>query len=197
MSQSVLFVDDEVALLEALRRSLRREPFTVHVATSAIEAMGILQQHDIDVVVSDDEMPGVTGVDFLTQIRSLYPSTMRLMLTGRATVERMTQAVNEGSVFRFLMKPCPSSVLVEAVHHALDHKLLIDRGCDAITAMRRQGAILRWIGEQHPGILSQAVQTVAGITLKAEDFQTATVVADEMQIQIEDANRALEPKPRR
>jgi len=196
MPQTVLIVDDEVILLEALRRSFRRETFGVHIASSAMEAMNILQEHDIDVVVSDDEMPGVSGVEFLSQIRTLYPSTMRIMLTGRATVERMTQAVNEGSVFRFLMKPCPAPVLVQAVHHALDHKLLIDRGTEAIIAMRRQAAILGWIGGQQPDLLSRAVQAVAGVHVKPEDFQTATVVAEAIQIQIEDVNRALEPKPR-
>lgn len=194
MPQSVLLVDDEVIILESLRRSFRREAFVVHVAASADAAMTIMQQHDVDVVVSDDEMPGVSGVDFLSQICTLYPNTMRIMLTGRATVERMTQAVNEGSVFRFLMKPCPHQILVQAVHHALDHKLLIDRGTDAIAAMRKQGAILRWIGAQQPDLLSRAIQAVVGIQLKPEDFQTATVVAEEMQVEIEDINRALEPK---
>lgn len=204
MSQTVLLVDDDASLLEGLRRSFRREPLTVHVATSAVEAMNVLQAHEIDAVVSDDEMPGVTGVDFLSQIRHLYPATIRMMLTGRATVERMTQAVNEGAVFRFLVKPCPAPVLVQSVLQALDHKLLIDRGSDAIVAMRRQGAILRWIGEQHPDLLSRAVQAVAGIVPKvagvrvnADDFQTATLLAEEMQVEIEDVDRALEPKPGR
>lgn len=197
MSQTVLLVDDEVILLEALRRSFRRETFTVLVASSAVEAMNLFQQQDIDVVVSDDEMPGISGVDFLSQIRTLYPDTMRIMLTGRTTVERMTQAVNEGSVFRFLLKPCPHPILVQAVLQALDHKLLIDRGTEAIVAMRKQGVLLRWFGTHHPELLSRAVQAMAGIQLKPEDFQTATVIAEDMQIEIEELNRALEPKPGR
>lgn len=196
MKRSILLVDDEVVLLEALRRSLRKEAFDVHVAVGAQAAMDVLNATDIDVVISDDEMPGVTGVDFLSQIRTLHPGAMRIMLTGRTTVERMTQAVNDGFVFRFLLKPCPSQMLVEAVRHALDYKLLIERGEDAIRAMRRQAHILRWFGEHHPGLLSQAARSLGDIRITTRDYQTASVVADGMQDAIDDANRALEPKRR-
>lgn len=189
MIRNVLLVDDEQSLLEGLRRSLRGEDFAVHTAGSAAMAMDILQQRSIDVVVSDDAMPGVSGVDFLAQIRHLYPATMRIMLTGRTTVERMHQAVNEGNVFRFLLKPCPYQVLVEAVHHAIDHKRLRDRGSEAIATMRTQGAILRWIAERNPGLLAAAVQAMAGIRLQSEDFETANEVVDGMEVEIRNLDR--------
>ncbi len=194
MPQNVLLVDDEPAVLDSLRRSLRREPFNIHVADSAAAAMDVMQDQDIDVVVSDDGMPGVSGVDFLTQIRTLHPHTERIMLTGHATLDRMLQAVNEGAVFRFLTKPCPHEVLVQAVHQALDHRLLIDSGRTAVAVMQRYGAVLRWIGERHPDLLRRAVDGQADISLKPEDFDTATLLAEQIHLQIQDGNRALEPK---
>jgi DNA-binding NtrC family response regulator len=198
MHRNVLLVDDEPSLLDGLRRSLRAEDFSVHIADSAEAAMDVLQQRSIDVVVSDDAMPGVSGVDFLAQIHILYPATMRIMLTGQATIERMHQAVNEGNVFRFLLKPCPYQVLVEAVHHALDHKLLRDRGSEAIATMRTQGTILRWLSEHHPQQLAAAIQAIAGIHLRPDDFLTANEVVDGMEVEIRNLDQlhpALERRP--
>jgi CheY-like chemotaxis protein len=186
MSQNVLLVDDEPAVLDSLRRSLRRESFVLHVACDASAAMDVMQDRDIDVVVTDDGMPGVSGVEFVSQIRTLYPRTERIMLTGQATVPRMLKAVNEGAVFRFLTKPCPHEMLVQAVHQALDHRLLLDGGLAAVTMMRRYGAVLRWIGERHPDLLRRAVDSQSDLRLRPEDFDTAIVLAEELHLRIDD-----------
>jgi DNA-binding NtrC family response regulator len=194
MPQNVLLVDDEPAVLDSLRRSLRREPFTVSVACDASAAMDVMQDVDIDVVVTDDGMPGVSGVEFVSQIRTLHPRAVRIMLTGQATVPRMIQAVNDGAVFRFLTKPCPQEELVQAVHQALDHRLLLDSGRSAVALMRRYGMVLRWIGERHPELLRRAVEGQVDVRLRPDDFQTADVLVEQMHLQIDDGNRALEPR---
>ncbi len=116
---TVLLVDDEADVTEALRIAMRSEPFTVLTATSAEEGLSILRRRPVDVVVSDERMPGLTGAAFLTIVRSEFPSVRRIVLSGQASVEATIAAVNEARVFRFLTKPCPTDTLVACIVEAL------------------------------------------------------------------------------
>jgi len=100
----VLCVDDEPHVLRALQWLLKRD-FEVHTAGSAQQGLRLLQSHDFDVVVSDQRMPDVTGVEFLQQVRSAAPRAMRILLTGYADLDAMVRSVNESEVFRFISKP--------------------------------------------------------------------------------------------
>ena len=102
-----------------MRRNLHREPFTVLTATSAIQALEVLDGMPIDVVVSDEQMPVMRGTEFLVKARKEYPSAVRILLTGKATVNTAVEAVNSGQIFKFLTKPCPPDVLAKAIRHAL------------------------------------------------------------------------------
>ena len=102
MTTRVLFVDDEPEITEAIRIALRSEPFTVYTANSAEDGLDLLRHEPIDVVVSDERMPGLSGAQFLTAVRAEYPATSRIILTGQATVEATIAAVNDAKVF-----PCP------------------------------------------------------------------------------------------
>jgi len=184
MTATILLVDDDPAVLDGLKRTLRAPDLTLLSALSAQEAVELLHQHRVDVVVSDDSMPGITGLDFLAQIRVLFPAILRIMLTGKATVERMAQALNEGLVFRFLSKPCPADVLAEAVRHAVEQKLLMDRGRDALALIRRHIAVLQYLEQNHPQVLTAALDAVAGLHIAPTDFVGATQLADEMDVQI-------------
>lgn len=198
MNSAILLVDDDERLVEGLRRILHGSTFDIHCASDAQSAMDLLHRHPIDVVVSDDSMPGISGLEFLAQIRHLFPATVRIMLTGNATIERTALAVNDGGVFRFLQKPCPGHVLCDAIRQALEHKRLMDRGREALSLIRRHIAILRRLSETHPEALASAVDTVAGLHLKTDDFLAGTELADEMEIQIRTLSGlhpALMPKP--
>ena len=185
MPQTVLLVDDEPNLLLSLQRILHREPFRVLTATSAAEAMDVMQQLPVDVVISDDEMPGVAGVEFLAQLKLLHPATVRLMLTGQVSLERTMQAINQGHVFRFLSKPCSAETLIEAVRHALEHKLLMDRGAAAIHLMRRVTGVLRVLAERHPQALADAGSSAANVRIDSGDFASSSFIADELEVQIQ------------
>lgn len=101
---SLLLVDDEPAILESLTQTLNKE-YDVVSAASAEEALQILQQYPIDIILSDQRLPGISGVQFLEIIRKNHPRTVRLLMTGFAEFENLMQAVNTGQVFRFLIKP--------------------------------------------------------------------------------------------
>jgi DNA-binding NtrC family response regulator len=113
-ASSVLFVDDERRVLSSMRAMFRRD-YNVLLATSGEEALDLVRSHPIDVVVSDQRMPGMTGVDVLKAVKDMAPRTMRILLTGYADLKAIEASINDAEVFRYLMKPCPSAELKEAV----------------------------------------------------------------------------------
>ena len=122
MNHTVLLVDDDANLLGALERQLRKEPFRILTAQSGREALDILNDNRVDVVVSDQEMPGMKGTQFLWQVRKAFPDAILFMLTGEATLRVAALAVNEVGVTRFFTKPCNASDLAFAIRHAVREK---------------------------------------------------------------------------
>ncbi|MFT6220675.1 MAG: DNA-binding NtrC family response regulator [Candidatus Endobugula sp.] len=101
---SVLFVDDEKRILTALRSIFRRE-YDVHIANGGEEALAILAENEINVIVSDQRMPNMLGNELLAEVHKLYPKTMRLLLTGFMDKEAIIRTINEGEIYRFINKP--------------------------------------------------------------------------------------------
>lgn len=118
----VLLVDDEPDLLHALTRVLRQQPYRINTARSAEEAMDILKAHRVDLIVSDESMPGTCGTRFLSWVADNFPEVTRIMLTGRATVPSALRAINEGGVYRYFTKPCDMVELALAIRHGLEEK---------------------------------------------------------------------------
>jgi response regulator RpfG family c-di-GMP phosphodiesterase len=131
MKETILFVDDDVRVVSALQRSLHRE-YEIEIAGSAIDALDAIEQSDYAVAVSDFQMPDMNGVAFLTRVKQIAPDTVRVLLTGHADVEVAIAAVNEGSVFRFLTKPCPQGVLTRTLDAALTQHRLITAESEAL-----------------------------------------------------------------
>lgn len=103
--RSLLLVDDEVNIISALKRLLRPEGYDIHTANSGEQGLEVLAQRPIDVIMSDQRMPGLNGADFLRQARILRPDTIRIMLSGYTELQSVTDAVNEGAIYKFLTKP--------------------------------------------------------------------------------------------
>ncbi len=120
-NHTVLFVDDEANILKALKRLLRHEPFEVLTATSASEALEQLQRFDIQVVISDQRMPEMSGADFLSRIRERHPETIRMMLTGYTEIDVAVEAINRGEIFRLITKPWNEDELKSSLRQAIDH----------------------------------------------------------------------------
>ncbi|WP_432737451.1 putative bifunctional diguanylate cyclase/phosphodiesterase [Maridesulfovibrio sp. FT414] len=119
---TVLFVDDEKRVLSTIRRLLLGEPFKILTAESATEALEILATTPVDIIVSDERMPGMRGSDLLTEVRRLYPDICRIMLTGHASLDASIAAINSGRIFRFLLKPVTQEDLLEALHQGIDER---------------------------------------------------------------------------
>ena len=115
---ALLFVDDERRVLTSMRALFRRE-FDVLLANSGAQALEILTEREVHVVVSDQRMPEMTGVELLAKVKEDYPGSMRILLTGYADLEAVEASINESEVFRYLMKPCPSEELRDSVRLAV------------------------------------------------------------------------------
>ncbi|WP_158269628.1 HD domain-containing phosphohydrolase [Desulfonatronum sp. SC1] len=125
MREKILFVDDDQNILDAFRRNFRKD-YALETATSAREAAGVIaRKGPFAVVVSDMRMPGVDGVQFLARLKEISPDTVRIMLTGYADVQSSIAAVNEGSVFRFLTKPCSAQHMKRVLEDALRQYRLV------------------------------------------------------------------------
>lgn len=121
----ILFVDDEEHVLSAMKRLFRRENYTLHLANGAEQALAILEKESIQLIVSDHRMPGMTGAEMLFKVKTLYPDTIRIMLTGYADVQAIMGAVNEGAVYKFITKPWNDDDLRLTVSLALEQYDLI------------------------------------------------------------------------
>ncbi len=152
MQHTVLIVDDEPSARELLTNALSREPYDVLCADSAEEALGILVQEPVDVVLTDEVMPGMSGSEFLAIVRQQYPDTIRMILTGYANLKTAIRAINEGEIYRFFTKPCNIVDLTMTIRQALQHKDLMAENQRLLSIVKQQSLSLEALERQHPGI---------------------------------------------
>lgn len=125
-TRSLLLVDDEPNVSLALKRLLRSDNLQILVAESGQAGLDLLAQNSVDVIVSDQRMPGMTGVEFLKIAKDRYPETIRIVLSGDADVRSVTDAVNDGAIYKFLSKPWSDRQLCECIEDAFLHKEMAD-----------------------------------------------------------------------
>ena len=121
MERTLLLVDDEEDIGAALTRLLRPYGYKILRAKSGQEGLALLTQNEVGVVVSDQRMPVMTGVEFLTQVRELYPDTVRIVLSGYADLDSVTEAINRGAIYKFLTKPWDNETLCANIMEAFRH----------------------------------------------------------------------------
>jgi response regulator RpfG family c-di-GMP phosphodiesterase len=121
----VLFVDDHPRILDGFKDALRREEYEIVTAESAAAALELLAKAPVDVVVSDECMPRMSGSDFLWLVHKRYPRIVRVMLTGQASLTAATRAIDDG-LYRFLSKPIAPEELKRVVRDALRSKFLAE-----------------------------------------------------------------------
>jgi len=148
----LLLVDDEPNLTSALVRSLDRTQFQIFTADSAQQGLMILAGNDIDVVVSDERMPGMTGSQFLSEVRKQWPNTIRMILSGQADLEAAVRAINEGEVYRFLLKPCHPKELEMTILQGLQHKKLVAQSRKLLQEHQKNMNLLEALEKDNPGI---------------------------------------------
>jgi len=179
----VLLVDDEPNLTAALKRALRREPYDIVTANSGQEALAILAAQPIDVVVTDEQMPGMSGSELLRTVCRRYPATVRMMLTGQASLEAAIRAINEGEVYRFFIKPCNDADLRLTIRNALQQQALVRQSRRLLREYRK------WVAARQ-----ERERLAAADTALAEAFVIEEVEGN-MEDLLREIEHQLEPEP--
>lgn len=124
--RTLLIVDDEPHVLSALQRLLADEGYRILAAADAKEGLRLLAENRVQVIISDQRMPGMSGIDFLSRVKDIYPDTVRMVLSGYADLETVVEAVNEGALYKFLAKPWKNKLLLAHIQDAfLYHEAII------------------------------------------------------------------------
>jgi CheY-like chemotaxis protein len=123
--RTVLLVDDDVNVLSALKRLLSHEGYRIITVGSAREGLEALATQSVQVILSDQRMPEMSGSEFLDRVRVLYPQTMRIILSGHADFESDVDAVNRGAIYRFFTKPWNDATLRGEIRAAFRRHALI------------------------------------------------------------------------
>ena len=149
MTGRILFVDDEENILRSLKRLFFDEDCEVFTAASGEDALKILKENgEMGVIVSDQRMPGMAGVDFLEQSRKISPQSMRILLTGYADINAAVDAINRGGTFRYITKPWKDEELVQTIKGAFQTYFLIKENKQLNAIVKKQNEELKkWSSE--------------------------------------------------
>ncbi len=183
MARTLLIVDDEENVRNALKRSLRKEGYEFHTASGPEEALEILKRVPVDVVISDHMMPKITGIEFLSMVRDRYPDVGRIMLTGEADMNTAIRAINDGQIYRFLRKPWDDTEIKVILAFAFE-KVEEERETRRLLANARKAAVEQASGtpaaparsaemteleQAHPGISSVKRDESGAVILDEDD----------------------------
>ena len=188
----LLLVDDEPNLTSALVRSLDRSQFEIFTADSAQKGLLILAGNNIDVVVSDERMPGMTGSQFLTEVRKKWPNTIRMILSGQADLEAAVRAINEGEVYRFLLKPCHPKELQMTILQGLQQKKLVAQSRKLLQEHQKTQNLLEELEKASPGITKIEMDEDGAIMM--DDSEGG---GDDVQSLLDDLEREMAKVARR
>lgn len=115
----VLYVDDEIHNLQSFRATFRRE-YEIHIAESGQEALGIFRDNDIQIILTDQRMPEMSGIEFLEEAQKINAEPMRILITGYADINAVVDAINKGQVYRYLNKPWQEGELKATIESAYE-----------------------------------------------------------------------------
>ena len=152
MQDTILIVDDEPNVISSLKRALVDEPYAIYSVNSGEEGLKLLKQHKIKLIISDERMPGMAGSDFLSLAKKEFPDTIRIMLTGHASIDAAMKAVNKGEIYRFFTKPWDEIELKIAIRMALEKYNLEAENKRLLKIVKRQAVDLKIIEKKYPSI---------------------------------------------
>jgi two-component system probable response regulator PhcQ len=152
MSHKVLIVDDEPEVIDIMQRFLQMEHYEVRTASSAEEALKILADEPIDVIITDEWMSGMSGTKFLGVVRREYPDSIRILLTGHADLDTAIRAINDGEIYRFFTKPCNFGELTGTLRQAIQQKNLLLETKRLYSAYKQQAAYVKKMESKFPGV---------------------------------------------
>jgi len=165
---SVLIVDDEPNVLNALQRLFAGEGYRLFMVEIAEEGLKVLEREHIDLIISDQKMPGMNGIEFLEKTVELYPDIIRIIITGHAELDDTIRAVNSGCIYKFIIKPWNNEDLKLTVRRALEQYHLLIKNRDLTVELKKRDKILEDLEKHYPGITQRPKNGV--FEIKSEDY---------------------------
>ena len=151
-TETILIVDDDENILKSIKRSLMDDNYNILTATSGQEGMALLKKQNVSLVISDQKMPGMTGLEFLEKVKINYPEILTIMLTAHADIEITIKAINEAGIYKFILKPWDQANLRITIKRAIETRQLIIERDSLLQKVKTHEATLRDLEKKHPGI---------------------------------------------
>jgi len=144
---NILLIDNEVNVINALKRELRKESYQILTATNVQDALKIMAENPIQVVIADHRLEGASVIEFMANIKDSYPDTIRVILSGYTDIDSVTAAINKGHVYKYLLKPWDKRELKETVRQCLDLFELRKQNLSLTEKIRQQNQKLKYLNK--------------------------------------------------
>jgi diguanylate cyclase (GGDEF)-like protein/PAS domain S-box-containing protein len=196
--RKLLLLDDEENILSSLKRLFRRDGYEIFAISDATSAFEVLAKHRVGVIVSDQRMPGMSGTEFLRRVKDLYPDTIRIVLSGYTELRSVTDAINEGAIYRFLTKPWDDQQLRNAIREAFQQQELASENARLDHQAREASTRLAQANEHLRILLAENSQRMArdatflGIAQEAVDYVPLPIIGADMDGMVVLANAAAQ-----
>ena len=157
---TVLCVDDEANVLNALKRLFRKEGFALLTAATGAEALKLLQDNPVHMIISDQRMPEMSGTELMATVKQFYPDIIRIILTGYTDVDTITESVNQGHIYKFFLKPWNDQSLVLEIRQALEQFDLVQANNALHQKVLEQNESFRQINDNLENLVTERTREV-------------------------------------
>ena len=176
---TVLCVDDEENILHSIKRLLRKEGYRLLTALSGIEALKILEENDVHLVLSDQRMPQMSGTEFLAKVKEKYPDVIKIILTGYTQVDSITESINKGNIYKFLLKPWNDQNLKLEISKALEQYDLIQANKRLHEKILVQNEELKKINENLEGLIQERTEA---LEIQNQALELSHVILEDLPV---------------
>lgn len=159
-NKTVLLIDDEQSILDAMSRLMHKEDFILLAGLSGEEGLQILNDYQVELVIVDQNMPGMTGIEFLSLVKDLHPDVIRVILTGQAELGIVVDAINKGEVYRYFSKPINKDEIITAIYQCLSHYSLAIENKELTQRTIEQNEELALLNERLAQLVSSQSQSL-------------------------------------
>ena len=149
---ALLIVDDENSILSSLKRLFIDEDFIIITANSGEEGLQKIEEHEIDLVLSDQKMPEMSGIEFLKKVRINHPHVLTILMTAQADIDNAVKAINDAGVYKFILKPWDKEDLIITIKRAFELMKMTPERDALVNKMKTQDILLENLEKQYPGI---------------------------------------------
>jgi len=177
----ILCVDDEENILNAIRRLLRRDGYRILTTTDAAEGLRLIAENPVGLVIADQRMPHMSGAEFLARVKDNFPDIIRIILTGYTDVDTITQAVNRGLIYKFLLKPWNDEDFKLDIRQAFEQHALVRLNRELQQKVMTQNEDLRRINEDLEEIVCRRTQE---LEMLVQSLELAQAILEDVPVPV-------------